>query len=160
MKRLCGSLFLLLLTLGVARGQTLRPRIALVSPSGGQRGTTVPITLTGVNLGYGTQLILDGPGLTVEALTPEPPPANAKNPDGKIVAQVKIAPDAPLGRYPLRVLTPLGPSEIGYFVVGEWPEITEKEPNNTREQAQPLPTLPVTLVGRSDAGEDLSLIHI
>ena len=32
--------------------QTLRPRFNLVAPSGGQRGTTLDITLTGTNLGY------------------------------------------------------------------------------------------------------------
>ncbi len=137
----------------------MRPRITLVSPSGGQRGTTATITLTGVNLGYGTQMIVDAPVLTVEAFTPEPPPANAKNPDGKIVARVKIAPDALPGRYPFRILTPLGPSEVGYFVVGEWPELAEKEPNNTREQAQTL-ALPVTLVGRSDGAEDVDVYRV
>jgi hypothetical protein len=155
-----GTVLVLLLITGLAHGQTLRPRIALVSPSGGQRGTTVAVTLTGVNLGYGTGLMFDGPGLTVEALTPEPPPANAKNPDGKIVVRVKIAPDAPLGRHALRVLTPLGPSEVGYFVVGEWPEVAEKEPNNAREHAQPLLALPVTVVGRSDGAEDVDVYRV
>ena len=57
MKRVLGGL-LLLLTVGMAHAQTLRPTVALVNPSGGQRGTTVTITLTGINLGYGTQLII------------------------------------------------------------------------------------------------------
>lgn len=161
MRRLFRGAFLpLLLIAGLAQAQTLRPRIALVNPPGGQRGTMVSVTLTGVNLGYGTELIFDGPGLTVEALTPEPPPANAKNPDGKLVARVKIAPDAPLGRHPLRVLTPFGPSEVGYFAVGEWPELAEREPNNTSGQAQPLLTLPVTLAGRSDGAEDVDVYRL
>jgi hypothetical protein len=89
----------------------------------------VTVTLTGVNLGYGTGLILDGPGLTVEELTPNRRPRTRKTPTARSSARVKIAPDAPLGRFPLRVLTPLRPVEIGYFVVGEWPELGEKEPN-------------------------------
>jgi hypothetical protein len=153
------SLLLLLLTASLAHAQTLRPTIASVSPSGGQRGTTVTVTLTGINLGYGTHLILPGAGLTVETLTPEPPPANAKNPEGKIVAGIKIAPDAPLGRHALRVLTPFGPSEVGYLVVGEWPEIAEKEPNGTRGQAQSL-TGPVTVVGHSDPAEDVDVFRV
>ena len=142
-----------------ANAQTLRPKIALVNPSGGQRGTTVAVTLTGPNLSYGTLLATDSPALTIEKFAPEAPPKDAKNPEGKIVAQVKIAPDAPLGRHPLRVMTPFGPSEVGYFVVGEWPEIVEKEPNNTKEQAQPL-TGPVTVVGRSDAAEDVDVYRV
>lgn len=173
MRRAIGSLLLILLLTAMGgssrvHGQTLRPQIALVSPSGGQRGTTVAVTLTGINLGFGMELTIAGPGLTVEAFTPDippPPPADAKapiprNPVGKIVARVKIAPDAPLGRYPLRVLTPLGPSEVGYFVVGEWPEVVEKEPANTRETAQSLPNLPVTVVGRSDSAEDVDVYRV
>lgn len=159
MNRVCITLLLCLLFAGIAHAQTLRPRISLVTPSGGQRGTTVTFTLNGVNLGYGTQLLCDTPGITIEKFTPEPPPANAKNPEGKITAEIKIAPDAPLGRHPLRVLTPFGPSDVGYVVVGEWPELAEKEPNNTREQAQPL-TGPVTVVGRSDGNEDVDVYRV
>jgi hypothetical protein len=160
MKRLCGSLLvLLILTAGRVHAQTLRPTIALVNPSGGQRGTTVTVTLTGTNLGYGTKLIVGGAGLTVETITSAKPAADAKNPEGKLVARVRIAPDAPLGRHALRVLTPLGPSEVGYLVVGEWPESAEKEPNNTRGQAQSL-TGPVTVVGHSDAAEDVDVFRV
>ena len=119
MKRLLCGVLLLLSMAGIAHAQTLRPKINLVSTTGGQRGTTVAFTLIGTNLGYGTQVFADGPGLTVESATPEAPPANAKNPDGKIVAKIKIAPETPPGRYPLRVVTPFGPSEVGYIVVGE-----------------------------------------
>ena len=164
MRRLRGTglflLFVAAFTAGQVCGQTLRPRVSLVTPSGGQRGTTVAVTLTGVNLGYATQMVFDTPALSVETLTPEPPPADAKNPEGKVVARVKIAADATPGRYPLRVVTPLGPSEVGYFVVGEWPEVAEKEPDNTREQAQPLIAMPVTVVGRSDGAEDVDVFRM
>jgi hypothetical protein len=160
MNRLRGGLLLLLLTVGMAaHAQTLRPTIASVSPSGGQRGTTVTVTLTGINLVYGTHLVIQGAGLTVESLTPEKPAANAKNPEGKLVARVKIAPGASLGRHALRVLTPLGPSEVGYLVVGEWPEVMEKEPNNTRGQAQSL-NGPVSVVGHSDPAEDVDVYRV
>ena len=157
MKRI--FLCLLFLMAGVAQAQTLRPKIALVNPSGGQRGTTVSVTLSGVNLSYGTQIVTDTPGLTIEKFAPDAPPKDAKNPEGKIVAQLKIAPDAPLGRHALRVMTPFGPSEIGYFVVGEWPEIAEKEPNNVREQAQTL-IGPITVVGASDSNEDVDVYRV
>jgi hypothetical protein len=152
-------LFLAFLLMGAAQAQTLRPRIALVSPSGGQRGTTVTVTLTGVNLDFGTQLLFEGTGLSMEQFSPDAPPPNAKNADGRIVARIKIAPEASLGRHPLRVITALGTSDVGYLVVGEWPEIAEKEPNDTREQAQVL-TGPVTVNGRSDGPEDVDQYRV
>jgi hypothetical protein len=158
MKRLLCGVLLLLSMAGGVHAQTLRPKINLVSPTGGQRGTTVDFALLGTNLGYGTQVFADGPGLTVESVTPEAPPANAKNPDGKIVAKIKIAPETPPGRYPLRVVTPFGPSEAGYIVVGEWPEAEEKEPNANPQQAQAL-TGPITVNGRCD-GEDVDVYRV
>lgn len=159
MSRVCLGLAVALVCATATAAQTLRPRVTLVSPSGGQRGTTVDVTLTGVNLGYATQLLFETPSLSVESLTPDKPAANAKNPDGKLVAKIKIAPDAPLGRHPLRVVTPLGISDVGYLVVGEWPELAEKEPNNSRAQAQAL-TGPVTVIGRSDGGEDVDYYRL
>ena len=48
---------------------------------------------------------------------------------------------------PVRAKTPSpsGPSDLGTFVVGQWPEVADEEPNNTRSQAQAVP-FPVTLV--------------
>src|SRR5262249_22952341 len=112
------------------------------------------VTVTGVNIGQGTGIVFEGEGLTVEGITPDKLDPNAKNPAGKIVAKVRIAPDAIPGRRALRVMTPVGASEIGYFVIGQWPEVAEKEPNNTRTQAQEIAGFPVTITGQCD-GEDV-----
>jgi len=149
----------LLLLTAPAYAQTLRPAIRSVVPSGGQRGTMVEVTLSGPNLGYATQLLVGAPGIAVTSLKPQVPPANAKNPDGTLVATLQLAPDAPLGRHPLRVMTSVGVSEVGYVVVGEWPQAPEKEPNNTPAQAQAL-TGPVTILGRSDGGEDVDYYKV
>jgi hypothetical protein len=149
-----------------ATAQTVPPRITQVTPSGGQRGTTVEVTVSGINVGRGTGLLFEGNGLTVESLTPEKPapspppkegdkpPESPKNPAGKVTARVRIAADAEPGIRVMRVLTPLGPSNIAPFVVDQWPEVAEKEPNNGREQAQQV-TFPVTVVGRVDPAEDV-----
>jgi hypothetical protein len=149
-----------------ATAQTAWPRIADVSPGGAQRGRTVDLTITGVNIGLGTAVLFEGEGLTVEAVTPEkppPPPAPKegekppeppKNPPGKLVARVRIAPDAAPGIRALRVVTPVGVSEWGQFVVGQWPEVGETEPNNARDQAQRV-TFPTTVIGRVDPREDV-----
>ncbi len=46
-------------------------------------------------------------------------------------------------------MTPLGVSNFRAFVVGDWPEVLEKEPNNEPAQAQRV-TLPVVVNGRID----------
>ena len=42
----------------------------------------------------------------------------------------------PIGQYDVRVVTPVGLSNFRAFVVGDWPEALEKEPNNELAQAQ------------------------
>lgn len=158
-----------------AGAQTAWPRITAVTPSGGQRGTVVEVTVTGVNVGLGTGLVFEGSGLTVEAVTPEPstPPAKQgekpaksagappqpKNATGKLAARVRIAPDAEPGIRAMRVLTPRGPSDVGWFVVGQWPEVAEREPNNTLAQAQEI-SLPATLNGRIDPAEESDVFRV
>jgi hypothetical protein len=114
--------------------------------------------------------VFEGSGLTVEAVTPEKPPSPApakegekppeppKNPEGKLKARVRIAADAAPGVRALRVLTPIGPSDIAWFAVGQWPEVAEKEPNNSREQAQGI-RFPVTVSGSVDPGEDVDVFR-
>jgi pre-peptidase len=160
-----------LCALAPAGAQTAWPRITSVTPTGGQRGTTVEVSVAGVNIGRGTGLLFEGTGLTVEAVTPEKPappapagkegekpPEPPKNPEGRLTARVRIAPDAAPGIRALRVLTPLGPSDLASFAVGQWPEVAEKEPNGTREQAQAV-QFPVTVNGRIDPGEDVDLFR-
>jgi hypothetical protein len=48
--------------------QTVRPDITSSLPSGGQRGTTVELTLIGVHIGQGTRLVFEGDGLKVESV--------------------------------------------------------------------------------------------
>lgn len=68
--------------------------------------------------------------------------------------RLRLASDAEPGRRALRALTPLGPSEAGWFFVNPWPEIARKKPNNTREQAQTV-ALPATVNGALDPAEDM-----
>src|SRR4051794_16111742 len=104
----------------VAEAQTSWPRITSVGPGGAQRGTTVDLAITGINVSQATGLLFDGPGITVEAVTPEPtaaptPPATPpaagakpadvpKNRTSKVTARVRLAPDAAPGVRALRVL--------------------------------------------------------
>jgi Bacterial pre-peptidase C-terminal domain len=155
------AVFALLLALSVlpVMAQTLRPKVRSVVPTGGQRGTGVEVVIAGPNIGYGTALVFENPGITVTALKPETPSAGAKNPDSKLAATLALAPGLPLGRYAFRVATPLGSSEPGYLTVGQWPELAEKEPNNAPQTAQAL-TGPVTVNARSDSPEDVDVYKL
>ena len=80
----------MLLTLP-ATAQTLRPKVRSVVPTGGQRGTSVEFVIAGVNIGHGTALLFENPGITVATLKPETPAAGAKNPDSKLTATLALA---------------------------------------------------------------------
>lgn len=157
--RWLAPLALFSLAVPFASAQTARPIVKSVSPVGAQRGTTVDVSLAGTFVGTGSRLLIDDPHLIVEKLTPQPPAAGAKNPEGTLVARLRIADDAPLRRYALRVVTAAGVTNPAYLTVGQYPETPEKEPNNTPDQAQPV-SGPITVVGRSDAAEDVDVYKL
>jgi hypothetical protein len=155
-----GWIALVVLLSRIAFAQTARPTISTVSPCAGQRGTTVTVTFSGINLAYGTRVVFESPGLTAGVVRPDPAPdPNAKNPDGRLAADIQIAPDAPLGPHTLRIVTSKGVSEPALFTVGIYPETMEREPNNTRAQAQPI-VRAQTIVGRSDGAEDIDWYRV
>jgi Bacterial pre-peptidase C-terminal domain len=100
------------------------PHVSGILPAGGQRGSTVEVRFAGINLG--------------ETRT----------------QRVTIPTDAPLGERDVRFTVGGHASNPVPFVVGDLPEATEKEPNNTRETANVV-TPPVTINGRMDAPGDV-----
>ncbi len=137
---------------GKSIAQTALPRIESLHPSGGQRGKSVDITIEGINIGFGTRLVIDCEGVKTDATPLKPPPA--KNASSKLIVHFTISPDAIPGLRKLRVITPMGASDIAMFDVGQWAEIEEKEPNNNRSEAQQV-RLPTTVVGKIDPAEDV-----
>lgn len=143
---------------GALSAQTQPPRIASVSPVGAACGTKTTVTLEGINVAQTTGIRIEGEGITASAPT-LPVPAPAKNTSGKVTFEFAIAPNALPGRRALRLITPLGASDIGYFVIDKYPILDEKEPNNSRETPQQVNiTSPVTLVGKIDPGEDVDYL--
>ncbi len=129
--------------------QVAQPRLNPLSPIGAKRGETVEITLTGAQMGQTIGLLFEGAGITVESISiPKAPPNTA-------IAKVNIAPDALPGVRAVRALTKFGASDRQLFCIGAYNEIAEKEPNNTRDKAQEIATLPVAINGKSDGGEDV-----
>lgn len=132
-------------------------------PNGVQRGQSAEVTLSGLHNYHGAyKVLIQGKGVTGEVLPPAGgwPAADAKTGAVPVLNEIKLkltaAADAPVGVRELRVATPRGVSTVGQFVVGDEPEVVEKEPNNDLAQAQQV-TLPVTVNGRIQQGEDVDV---
>ena len=96
---------------------------------GGQRGTTVEVSVSHQNIEEAQELLFSTPKITAK-------PAVAG--DGKVVPSrflVTIAPDAPIGAHDARVLSRLGVSAARAFSVGDLPEVTRTKANNSVETA-------------------------
>jgi hypothetical protein len=68
--------------------------------------------------------------------------------------RVTISPGTPLGFHDVRVVNHWGVSNPRAFVVGDLPEVHEKEPNNLVRQAQRVP-LNCTINGTVSASADV-----
>lgn len=123
---------LVALAAGVARAQLPVPRFNSIFPSGARQGSTVECAVAG-DPPAATGLDFSHKGITAEE-------AGA----GKF--RVRVAPEVPAGRYDVRAVTPAGVSSFRSFVVGDWPEAVEAEPNTKPGQAQRV-TLPVVING-------------
>jgi hypothetical protein len=145
----------------LSSAQTSYPFIFSLYPCGLQRGTSADITLDGqYNYHSSYKVIIEGQGVTGEVIVPKDgwPAADAKTKAIPVLNQIKLkitaAADAPLGVREVRVVTPRGVSSAGQIVIGDEPEILEKEPNNDAAQAQEI-TAPVTINGRIQQAEDV-----
>ncbi len=137
-----GLLGLLLFLLVVCPLQAAQPVLKELLPPGAQRGKTFTLTLKGAGLVTGAEIITTLPG-TISRLAP---PKDLETPDTQLSFLVQLAEDTLVGLYPLRVRTDDGLSNLLIFSVGDFPEISEKEPNDSIAQAQPI-TVPVTING-------------
>ena len=119
--------------------EILTPYIAHMFPAGGQRGTKVEALVCGSQLAGTTEARILPAGVTASI---------AKVEDAtKVRVNLAIAPDAAIGEYELRLLTKAGASNRFRFFVGDLPELTETEPNNTADTAQKV-ALPMLVNGQ------------
>jgi len=115
------------------------PVLNSLEPWGAQRGKAVTLTLRGQYLAEGAKIVSTLPA-TFTPLASEAP--------GKTLPfLVEIQPDTPVGLYPIRIQSPSGISNILLFSVGTFPEMKEKEPNESAEAAQKLSQTPLILNG-------------
>lgn len=123
------------------------PVVSSIVPSGGQRGQTVQITVTG-NAGTPPAAVwCSRPEIKVE------PDKDA----GKYTVQIPA--DATPGVAWLRWHNAEGSSALRAFVVGNLPEVLEKEPNNELPQATAI-ELPRVVNGVLDKGGEVDVFSV
>ena len=118
------------------------PVLNELQPRGGQRGKTFTLTLKGEGLTAGADLITSLP-CTVTKLGP---PRDAEMPGGELAYLIHLPEDSSAGVYPIRIRTGNGLSNVQIFTVSDLPEISEKEPNDSFAEAQPI-TFPTAVSG-------------
>jgi len=144
------------------------PVASYIFPAGGRRGTAVDVRVGGVNLHSRASFEVLGPGVeavpevrAVETtwferpLLPLPDSQQAEDYPKDHAGTITIAADAPVGPRAWRVWTSQGASGSLPFIVGDLPEVVERE-----AEGDPIAesvSLPVTINGRIFPREDVDL---
>ena len=142
------------------------PVASYIFPAGGRRGTIVEAKVGGLNLHSKASFEMLGPGVEADRvvqrgetvwfegpLVPLPESQQAEDYPKDYAGKVKIAADAPIGPRAWRVWTSQGVSGSLPFVVGDLPEVVERE-----RDGDPSPQTvawPVTINGRIFPREDV-----
>ena len=133
--------------------RTTPPTINVIAPRGVARGTTVELTVEGLNLANAQAILFDQPGvkgrvLRVKELPDLPDIRLGSNgtqstvdlgplpPRNQVTVELDIDPDANVGPVGFRLQTPLGTSPEGRILIEPfWGESPDKEPNDTIDTA-------------------------
>ena len=158
--------------LGVAAvsvAQAGSPRLVKVSPPGGQRGTSVEAYFQGKYLEKPDEVLMYGPGITVEsveALEGEVQISGRKEKvesGTRVRVRLKLADDCPLGAHGLRLRTANGLTDYQRFFVGPFPTVEEDEQNqkrNDKRDAAKVVPFNSTVLGRMNEQTDVDLFQI
>jgi hypothetical protein len=124
-----------------ARAELPSPRLDRLAPLGTSAGSSVEVEVQGADLEEAKTLLFDHPGLHAEFVKDR-------------FFRVTVAKDVPAGTYDARLLGRFGISNPRLFAVSHGlTDIGEKEPNDSTEQAQPVP-VNCAVNGTSDNGRD------
>ncbi|NBV23711.1 MAG: peptidase [Proteobacteria bacterium] len=121
------------------------PTLQNTTPSGLQRGIEAELKFNGSRLADAEEVLFYEPGVKVLELK--------EVKDSYVLAKVKLDADCPLGEHKIRIRTKTGVSDFRTFFVGPFPQVDEKEPNNTPEKAQKV-AMNTTVLGTM-ANEDV-----
>jgi len=133
------------------------PVIRDIAPHGAQRGKTLQLILKGAGLTPGAKLETTLPA-SVSRLSPS---KDLMKPETELPFLLEVRKDAPVGLYPLRLVTEDGLSNVVLFSVGDLPEVQEKEIENPKQSngelaAAEAVTTPVVINGTlTDADNDI-----
>lgn len=129
-----------------ARGELPSPKLQSVFPAGAKRGDKILVEVAGRDLEGPTGLYFSDPGIKATKLADE---------NGKPARfSIEIAPTTPVGFHDVRFLGKYGVSNPRTFVVSDWNEIVEAEPNNGVEKANRV-SLDTVVNGRIAPNEDV-----
>ena len=134
------------LVAGASQAMAQAPAVTFLSPSGGQRGSTVDVTINGGSLIGASAVWTD---LPITATIPAEIPNNGKE-AGKVVVRMQIPADATVGIGGLRVVTPKGISNLRLFMIDDLQPVAENGTNKALAQAQKL-ELPCVVTGTMEA---------
>ena len=164
MKRWCA----MLLVAGASPLQAEPPDIEYIFPAGGQRGTIVPVRVGGYYFHGQANFEMLGAGAKFKPqvdrvetvwfegpLIYQPLSQQGENYPKDHFNEIGLAADAALGIRFWRCWTSQGATKVLKFVIGDLPEVVEKEIDG-----QPLPqevALPVTVNGRIFPREDIDI---
>ncbi|MSR27284.1 MAG: hypothetical protein EXS06_09760 [Planctomycetaceae bacterium] len=151
---------------GTALGQTSNsyPMLMSLRPTAAVVGATTDHELSArYNLAGASAVIVTGDGVFAEVVPPESekPEDREKNDVGASTTRLRIRCDASAvpGIRDVRVITPHGASTVGQLVVVCEGVTAEQPDNDTAEKAQAV-TLPATLCGALEKGEDVDFWRI
>lgn len=157
--------------------RTTPPTLNAVNPVGIARGTTVEMTVEGLNLARASAIYFSEPGVTGKILrvkelpdlpdirlgsngTPSTIDVGPLPPRNQVTVEVEVSPDAEIGAVRFRLLTPLGTSPEGRFLIEPYyGESNDKEPNDTPETAVET-YLPAILTGSISKPGDVDYFKI
>ena len=106
------------------------PDFAVMTPTGGQRGTDTRITINGARLEDFEGFVFYSPGFTLKGVE--------KKEAGTVIATIAVDAAVPNGPHALRLRTRTGLSYLRQFYVGPYPNVMEAEPNSDFAAPQPI----------------------
>ena len=169
-----------ILSAGLLMGQAQRttpPTIARVSPLGIARGMTVEMEVEGFNLAKASAIYFSEKGITGKILRIKELPDQAEVRLGanggassielgqiparnQVTVEIDISTEAKIGPVNFRILTPLGTSPVGTFLVEPFfGEAGDMEPNDTVDNA-PEVYLPAIFTGAISRNGDVDTYKI
>lgn len=124
------------------------PQLTRLFPAGARRGATTEIQIKGKYQADSVRVWSHRAGVAWEKLT------------GEESFAVSIDAEAEVGVVWVRLVDASGASEVMPFVVSDWPELNEVEPNDRSDAAQPVADMPLVINGVLQKGGDVDHFRV